>query len=171
MKQKKAQLKIQEMAFMIVAVVLFFVLAGLFIFSVFYMNMLKEANNLREWKTLSSAINLADSPEFSCVDSKSNCIDTDKLITLLNKKIYTNLWQFSSLKIIRDSGFNKTEEKMIKCSSENYPNCDIFLIYDKKVKNERAITSYAALCRSEYEEGIYEKCEIGKLIAGNEVII
>jgi hypothetical protein len=169
--KNKAQIKIQEMAFMLVAVFFFFILAGLFVFSVFYLNAIKEANKIKEFKTLSSITNLANSPEFNCVDLKSNCVDSDKLITLIDRKIYKNFWQFSSLKVVKESAFNKTEDKMIKCNSENYPDCDVFLIYDNKIKNERLISSYVALCRAEYAEGYYEKCEIAELIAGNEVII
>ncbi len=155
---------------MMIAVFFFFILVGLFVFSVFYLKVIKEVNTIREWKTLSSVTNLANSPEFNCVDLKFNCVDSDKLISLVDRKIYRNFWQFSSLRVIKDSGFGKSEEKMIKCTSENYPNCDVFLIYDRKVKNEVLISSYVALCRTEYEEGYYEKCEIAKLIAGNEVI-
>ncbi|MDD5193450.1 MAG: hypothetical protein PHF67_02585 [Candidatus Nanoarchaeia archaeon] len=167
---KRSQIKIQEMAFMIVAVVLFFALAGLFLFSIFYVNMVKEANSLREFKTLSSVVNLANSPEFSCVDLRTNCVDEDKLINLVDRKTYRNFWQFSSLRVIKSSAFNKTESEIIKCNLGNYPNCDEFVIYDKKVKNERLIQSHVALCRTEYEIDYYDKCEIGKLIAGTEVI-
>lgn len=156
---------------MLVAVVLFFALAGLFLFSIFYINLQKEANSLREWKTLSSIVNLANSPEFNCVDSRANCIDEDKLINLVDRKVYKNFWQFSSLKIIKNSAVNKSEEEMVRCDIGNYPDCDEFIIYDKKVKNERQIANHVALCRTEYQEDYYEKCEIGKLIAGTEVFI
>lgn len=178
---KKSQIKIQEMAFMLVAVVLFFALAGLFLFSIFYINMMKEANSLKEFKTLSSVVNLAKSPEFSCVDSQSNCVDEDKLINLVDRKVYKNFWQFSSLKLIKNTALNKSKDKLVECNLGNYPDCDEFVIYDKKasseayasgekVKNERQIESHVAICRIEYQEGYYEKCEIGKLIAGTEVI-
>src|SRR3989338_978299 len=167
---KRSQIKIQEMAFMLVAVVLFFALVGLFLFSIFYINMVKEANSLREFKTLSSVINLANSPEFNCVDLRANCVDEDKLINLVDRNVYRNFCQFSSLRLIKNSDFNKTEDKIIKCNPGNYPDCDEFIIYDKKVKNERLIQSHVALCRTEYKENYYEKCEIGKLIAGSEVI-
>lgn len=168
--EKKAQIKIQEMAFMLVAVVLFFALAGLFVFSIFYVNLQKEANSLREWKTISSLVNLANSPEFNCIGGKVNCVDEDKLINLVDRKVYRNFWQFSSLRVIKLSEMNKNEDNLIKCNLGNYPNCDDFVIYDKKVKNERLIETIVALCRTEYEEDYYEKCEIGKIIAGIEVI-
>jgi hypothetical protein len=61
---------------------------------------------------------------------------------------------------------------MIDCNTTNYPNCDLFLIYDKEEPNERAISSYVALCRKEYENTYtYDKCEIAKLVAGTKIRI
>ena len=166
----KAQIKIQEMAFMLVAVILFFVLAGLFIFSIVYSNMIEQANEITESRTLSSITNLADSPEFNCVDSKPNCVDSDKLISLIGKTSYEKFWHFSSLSVVKTSGFNKSESEMIKCTLANYPNCDMFNVYDKQVANERVISSFVALCRKERENDYtYDKCEIAKLIAGTEI--
>ncbi len=172
---KKGQLKIQEMAFMLVAVVLFFGLVVLFVLTVVYKNIYNQVNIINQEKTLTSLINLADSPEFRCVTTKSNCVDGDKVISLMNRSFYSNFWQFSSLSIIKSSAFAKNESEMIKCNWANYPDCDLIVIYDKKVKNERAISSYVAFCRKEYEKVdtytgyTYDKCEIAKLIAGTEL--
>jgi len=170
MKNKKGQLQIQEMAFMLVAVLFFFVLVGLFVASIMYSNLHEDATQIAETRTLTSVTNLADSPEFSCVLSKSNCVDEDKLISLINKTSYMNFWTFSSLKVVTFSAFNKNENEMIKCTRANYPECELFLVYDKNVSNERAISSYVALCRKEYENGYtYDKCELARLVAGTEL--
>ena len=51
-------------------------------------------------------------------------------------------------------------------------NCDIFNVYDRNVSNERAIASFVAFCRKEYENTYtYDKCEIAKIIAGTELKI
>ena len=78
---KKAQLKIQEMAFFLVAIVLFFVLVGLFVFSIVFSNLSKGATSAAEERTLSSITNLADAPEFSC--GEPNCVDADKILGLM----------------------------------------------------------------------------------------
>jgi hypothetical protein len=167
---KGGQLKIQEMSFMLVAVIVFFILAGLFAISILYSNLHKEATNLAEEKTLSSISNLASTPEFSCSIDKPNCVDSDKLIVMLNRPNYKNYWPFSSLTIIKSSANNKTENKMVSCNIQNYPNCDKFIVFDKKVSNERVISSYVALCRKEYENNYnYDKCEIAKMFVGTEV--
>jgi len=167
MKSNKGQLRIQEMSFMIVAIVIFFVLVGLFAFSIIYSNLHKQATEITESRTLSAITNLADSPEFSC--GKPNCVDADKLMALIGKKNYENFWAFSSLSVVASSGFDKSETEMIKCTLSNYPNCDEFVVYNKNIANEKRISNFVALCRKEYENDYtYDKCEIAKLVAGSE---
>jgi len=173
-KSKRSQLKIQEMAFMLVFVFLFFALAGLFALSIFSKNLSQEAVKIAETRTLTSITNLADSPEFYCVVSKSNCVYADKLISLTNNKTnYIKFWPFSSLKVVRIQAFDKKESEMIECNWANYPDCDVFVVYkkeDKNVKNERLVSSYVALCRKEYENSYtYDKCDIAKIVAGTEI--
>ena len=166
-KNKIAQIKIQEMAFMLIAVVVFFVLVGLFVFSIFYSNLRAEAEEIREARTLSAITNLADSPEFNC--GEPNCIDADKLMALTKSEDYEKLWPFSSLIIISQSGFGKDEEDLTECTFGNYPYCDLFFLYDKQVSNERLMSSFVALCRKDNQEGIYDKCEIAKIYAGTRL--
>lgn len=168
---KKSQLRIQEMAFMLLAVFLFFILVGLFALSIVYTNIHDTASQIAEDRTLSSLTSLANTPEMSCVSSKSNCVDGDKLINLIGKNIYGEFWPYSSLKVIKFSGFGKNEKDLIECKKANYPDCDIFYIYDKKVKNERTISTFVAMCRKEFENDYtYDKCEIAKIIAGTKLI-
>ena len=168
---KRAQLRIQEMAFKLLGVFLFFSLVGIFAFSLVYVNLSDSASQIAEDRTLSSITSLADTPEMSCVASKSNCIDGDKLINLVNKSIYGELWPYSSLSVIKFSGFGKDTSELIVCTKANYPNCDIFYIYDKKVNNERAISTHVAICRKELENGYtYDRCETAKIIAGTRLI-
>jgi|ETNmetMinimDraft_2_1059921.scaffolds.fasta_scaffold02165_4 hypothetical protein len=168
----KAQLKIQEMAFMILAVFLFFILVGVFVLSIVYSGIYEEANRIKEDRTLSAVVSLADSPELACISAKSNCIDGDKLITLIDNNRYENFWPFSSLRVIKASGFGVNEESLVECNFANYPDCDIFNVYDRNVSNERAIASFVAFCRKEYENTYtYDRCEIAKIIAGTELKI
>jgi hypothetical protein len=168
---KLAQLRIQEMAFMLLAVFLFFTLVGLFGFAIVFTNISDDASNIKEDRTLSSVTSLADTPEMSCVAAKSNCVDGDKLINLVGKDIYQELWPFSSLKVIRFSGFHKNESELIECTRANYPNCDVFYIYDKEVQNERTVSTHVAICRKELENGFtYDRCGNAKIIAGTKLV-
>jgi len=168
---KKAQLKIQEMAFMLVAVMLFFILVGLFVMSIVFTGLQDEATRLAEEKTLTAATSLADTPELSCIAAKTNCVDGDKLISLinLNNSAYDKFWPFSSLKVIKQSGFGKEDDDLVLCTYANYPDCELFIVYDKEVANERAVESFVALCRKDFEnEKTFDRCEVAKIIAGTE---
>jgi len=172
-KSKKAQLKIQEMSFMIMAVFLFFVLVGLFAFALIYSNLNKQANEIAKQRAYSSITNLADAPEFICTGSRPNCIDADKVLALIEyeskNKNYENFWPFTSLIVIKSSGFDKSEANMIPCTKLTYPNCDKFVVYDKHVRNEAFVSSFVAICRNDIDNNlVYEKCEIAKLIAGSK---
>ena len=164
---KKGQLKIQEMAFMLVAVILFFILVGLFAVSIIFKNIQESSQDIKEEATLSAIETLAGTAEFVCTGSKSNCVDGDKLMGLLNKKSYESFYSFSSLSVLRYSGFNKNESDFIECNLQNYPDCDIIKIYDKNVK-DITIHSFVAFCRRENEQGPYERCEMAQLWAGTE---
>lgn len=168
-KSKRSQLKIQEMMFMLLGVFLFFILAGLLMLSILNSNIRESANKISEENNLVIVRSLSNSPEFICTNSRPSCIDGDKLIGLIGNKNYQDFWPFSSLMIVKESGFNKSESKMTRCNAGNYPNCDVFVVYDKN-KNERAVSSFVALCRKDSENfKSYEKCEIAKIIAGSEV--
>ena len=146
--EKNAQVKIQEMAFMLVAVMLFFILVGLFAAVLLFDSINKKAEEVALRKTYTSITNLAESPEFSCTLSKTNCVDADKVIFLQNRsKTYMNYFPYSSLRIIRFDAFNLKEEDMKTCNFENYPDCDVIIIYDKKVRYETFMPSYIILCQ------------------------
>ena len=171
----KAQLRIQEMAFMLVGVFLFFALVGLIVIGIVYSGLYKTRNELAQQKTFGAMVALADSPEFSCVSSKSNCIDGDKAISLKNKTEYIKFWPFSSLRIItRYSAFNLNYDEMIECTNANYPDCDVITVYDTGASGEIASSNFVAFCRKEYQDfgnlqgRSYDDCEIGMIVAGTE---
>ena len=169
MMSKKGQLRIQEMAFMLVAVILFFILVGLFVLSITYTGLSEEATRIAEERTLSSLVVLADSPELNCI-RKNNCVDGDKFINLIGKHAYLNFWPYSGLKLVKFSGFGKDENEMLKCTVANYPDCDLIEIYDKEISNERTISTFVSFCRKDNKNDVvYDKCEIAKLIAGTKL--
>ena len=158
---KKSQLKIQEMAFMLVAVVILFVLAGLFFIGISYRDLYKSANIQERERAVSLIAKLADTPEFSNGDG---AIDTDKLLFLQERANYEGFWPVASLEIRKIY----PEESGRKCTSRNYPDCDYFKIYDSGVSRDK-VSTFVALCRKEEKDGYwYDKCELGKIIAGVE---
>src|SRR3989344_3030780 len=83
---KRAQLKIQQMAFMLMAVTLFFILVGMFFLVIKFSGLKESATMLEEENAMLLATKIANSPEFSCGNAfgttKIACIDSDKMIVL-----------------------------------------------------------------------------------------
>ena len=99
---KKGQLKIQEMSFMLLAVTIFFVLVGVLILSYKLSGLRKMATDLNEENAMTLATKLANSPEFSCGEAfgniKTSCVDADKLMVLReNIDKYSKFWGVANL--------------------------------------------------------------------------
>jgi len=167
-KNKKGQIKIQQMAFMLIAVTVFFVLAGLFMLMIKLSNLRESAELLEEKNALLLASKVADSPEFSCGDSlgkpRANCIDTDKLMALKARIAageYIDFWGIDGIEIRKvfpvDSG---------ECTVERYPNCEKITIVNATSGTGKS--NFVSLCRKEKNVNdnglIYNKCELGEII-------
>jgi len=162
--RKKTQFKIQQMAFMLLAVALFFILVGLLWFAVQYRTLHKQATELEESKAVLLSEFLSGSSEFSC---GSYCIDTDKLMVLKNKKVYREFWPVSYIEVREIY----PEQGTKICDNINYPNCSVYDIYEnEKIKSKSAIGSFVALCRYENIEGYATRiCKLGKILVGYEI--
>jgi hypothetical protein len=151
---------------MIAAVFLFFIIAGLFIVNIQFRNLKKQAGVLAENQAILLAQFLADSPEFKCnVGLGSYCIDTDKLIFLMNRPAYKNYWPVAYIKVVRIYPESTSE---VFCTKENYPDCNTYGVYTSNVKDTTSTGSYVALCRKEKIEDVENVCELGKIIIGYE---
>src|SRR4030042_5145835 len=90
-KNKKGQMKIQQMAFMLMAITLFFVLVGIFVLVIRFSGLKDTAKQLEEENAMLLVSKLANSPEFSCENAfgaLSNCIDADKIMALGSREEY-----------------------------------------------------------------------------------
>ena len=164
MTQKKAQLKIQQMAFMLIAITLFFVLVGMFVLKIQLSELRNTASILEEKNALLLVTKLANSPEFSCGEAfgniRTNCIDTDKVM-MLREKIskYEGFWDVENIEIRKIYPVLNDEE----CTLENYPDCNIIKIREGEITAE--YSNFVSLCRKEAFEGEVEnKCELAKLM-------
>ena len=155
---------------MLMAVVLFFILAFLFFIVVKYRGMYREASLLEQEKVLSTISKLADTAEFSCPSpQRALCIDADKIMVMKNREAYSGFFPVTSLSVVQI--FPTENKTLTECTMENYPNCNVFRIYKKETKtgNEETISTFVSLCRKEVENNyIYDKCSLGKMVAGFE---
>ena len=97
---KKAQLKIQQMAFVLVALMIFFGLIAIIYFSIWSSGIKKSATQRQEEEALQIALALAGAPEFAFTSSSdcSSCVDFEKIASL-NQDVYKNLWNLDYLEV------------------------------------------------------------------------
>jgi hypothetical protein len=166
---KQAQLKIQQMAFMLIAVTLFFVLVGMFVLVVKFSGLKEAAMMLEEKNAMLLVTKLANSPEFSCGEAfgsnRINCIDAEKVMMLKeNIDKYINFWGVSNIEIRK---IYPTGSEVI-CELGNYPDCNIIRIYSKAIAGYD-MSNFVSLCRKEsFNKEIYDKCELAKIMVSYE---
>jgi len=168
MQNKKAQLKIQQMAFVLLAITLFFVLAGMFALIFLISGLKNSATMLEEKNALLLVAKLANSPEFSCGSAygsdKVNCVDADKVMVLSkNMDAYSKFWGLNNIEVRKIY----PEEDTIICTFSNYPNCNSIKIKSSDSKNISGVyrENFVTLCRKEQENGVtYDNCDIAKLL-------
>jgi hypothetical protein len=161
----KAQLKIQQMAFMLIALFIFFILVGMFYIVIQSQELRRTATQKERDDAVQIANILVNSPELSCGDY---CVDADRAMVLANISSYKDFWQVNSIEI-RTIFPENTKE--VLCTRANYPNCNLIRIFDKG-KGEGTASSFVSLCkRTKEKEYIYFKCELGRMIVGYQVKI
>lgn len=151
MKSRIAQLKIQETAFMLLALALLFVLIFIFYSNMEMQQFYAATNKLKAEEALSMLEKIAAMPEFSCL--KGTCIDYDKVTAIKNVSGYDALWR----------SLNSIQIMTI------YPEKSLITVYDKGGKNTVGYSAYFPLCKTKYREGyIWQDCDLAKLIVSFE---
>lgn len=168
MVNKRAQMKIQQTAFMLVAVTLFFVLAGMFILTVVFSNLKNSAQFSEQKEALLLVSKLANSPEFSCENAfeirLGSCVDFDKIMALKKQiKNYKEFWGVEGIEIRKTYPSIGLNNQGIECLDSNYPDCNKLTLI--KSSEGIGISNFVSLCRKVYDgENTNDVCEIGKLI-------
>ena len=152
------------MAFMLIAVTLFFALVGMFLLVIVFAGLKESGKTLEEQNALSLASRLANSPEFSCGDAfgtrSANCIDFDKAMALKqNIQRYDGFWGVKGIEILKiypDTG-------SILCTEENYPECGKIEIL--KTASGVGVSNFVALCGKISINGTtQDNCDLARLI-------
>lgn len=160
----RAQMKIQEMAFSLVAIVIFFGMVALLYFSVSLSSLRQGAQNLQDEEAAELVRKITSIPEFSFTARDcSNCIDLDKTLLLKEKTSYTGFWNIDFLQIEKIYPLGNKKE----CEKTNYPECSTITIIDKEEFSSPS-TAFISLCRWEQSKGGYYKCELGRIYASGK---
>lgn len=160
---KTGQMKIQEMAFVLVAIMIFFGLVALIFFSIRVSNLRESAGELREDEAKQLVRKLASTPEFSFRNCQV-CIDFDKVLELKGKKDYQGFWNLDYLAVEL-----VYPDKNGECNKSNYPECRSITIINK-TQFGTAPDAFVSLCRWEQEKKGYFKCELGRIYASGKGI-
>lgn len=155
---KKAQLKIQQMIFMVLAITLFFILAGLFFLSVRITNLEKDVIELNRDKAVALVNKLASNPEF-IFENIPNAVDADKLMILKSEARYRDFFGVDGIIIEKVYPISDS----VECTLSTYPDCNKIKIFTSK---DSAVTSsFISLCTKETIAGnSYNKCELARLM-------
>jgi hypothetical protein len=163
--KKNGQMKIQQMAFMLVAVFFFFMLVGLFIIRVQLGNVSETAARLEQEQAIESLAVIANMPELNCDSSTPLCLDKDKMRILSRSSFdYGDFWPVASIKAYLVSSEFETE---ILCPGID---CNYYEIYNNGQSNKKEVSTFISLCETVMESGyVYENCEVGKLVVGVKI--
>lgn len=157
-RNKKAQFKIQEMAFVLVAVIVLFAFVMIF-FSRFQLSLIqKSAEEIRREEAINMLHTLAAMPELKCSSGgEINCIDISKLQGFLKvRSNYYGMWKNAYLSKIEIQEF--------------YPEGESYELYSAPEEPEQgyiAYSTYIPLCKQEKYE---MNCVIGKITVSSKAI-
>ena len=177
-RDKMGQMKIQQMAFMLIAVMLFFGMVGLVVLGVVFSGLDDKATELKEKNARLLVSKLANSPEFSCGgafgNTRTNCIDRDKVIALKDKiGIYESFWDVKSIQIRIIYPELEGDGGDILCEQNNYysGDCNLIRVLEGEDNLGISIGNYVSLCKKEKDlSGVYDKCELAQIYASYEVV-
>jgi flagellar basal body-associated protein FliL len=154
-KNKKAQLKIQEMAFVLVAVIILFGFVLIF-FTRFQLGTIQQsAAEIRREQAINMLHTIAAMPELRCSSgSEINCIDKSKLdgfMKIRNK--YNEFWKNAFITKVKIEEF--------------YPQGKEYIIYSGEDGSSVSYSTYIPLC----EQQTYDlKCIIGKITVSSKSV-
>jgi len=163
----RGQMKIQEMAFVLMAVMIFFAMVAMIYISITMNNLKQDAGDLRAQEAMGIVRKLSAAPEFAFTSfSKecSSCIDLDKVLALKSRKDYQGFWNLDRLVIKKVYPAGTGE-----CTSINYPNCETITLINK-TSNYVSQNAYVSLCHWDSYGGGYIKCEIGQIYAAGRTL-
>ena len=157
----RGQMKIQQMAFMLVAVFFFFALVGLFFIRFELRDIAGGAEELNREAAISSLEVLAAMPELRYDGCEVElCLDEDKL-GIMSTMDYSRFWPVSSVRVYK---LYPRADEFKKCPGGG---CNYYEVYDNGQSNVRTYSTFVSLCKKVREGNyVYDKCDVAKLEVG-----
>ncbi|MBI3334416.1 hypothetical protein HYZ97_02930 [Candidatus Pacearchaeota archaeon] len=158
----KGQVKIQEMAFVLIAIAVFFGLVALLYFSVRLNQLEGSALVFKDDAARALLRSLPSAPELQWAACTS-CIDLDKVIVFKeqgNSSRYAQVWELDYLAIERMYPIPVLGE----CVLGNYPACSTLTLLNTSRPDRAPTRAFVSLCRWDADTS-NEICELGVLLA------
>lgn len=155
-KPSKAQIRVKQMVFMLIAVTILIAMVGMFILMIRIQKIKNTASELEEQNAVLLASKLANSPEFSCGDAfgrqRSNCVDYDKFLILKeNMERYENFWGVKNI------------ELMIIYPAGDFRRGESLVLVEGTVEGKDA-SSFVSVCKKKVlKDKIQDVCTLGRL--------
>jgi hypothetical protein len=154
----RGQLKIQQMAFVLVALVVFFGLVFLIYASVRLNDVQNSAKSLEDLEAKELVRKFSSSAEFKWKGECASCVDLDKILVLKEKESYKEFWDLDYL-MIENLDIGNNEE----CLRRNYPRCRKITIVEEPSFGTPS-DAFVALCYFDSDSG-KDRCDLGKIFA------
>ena len=159
----RGQMKVQQMAFVLLAIMIFFAMVSLVYLSIRLNALRGDARDLQDSEAKELVRRLAGSSEFRWNDC-SNCIDLDKVLVLSEQESYKGFWNLDYLRV--DVVY---PEQVGECSKVSYPDCKSVTVIQNDEDFGIPSSSFVNLCRRAFEGGeYYEECSIGRIYASGK---
>jgi len=162
---KLAQFQIQQMAFMIIAIFIFFALAAIFILQISLSDLEGSSADIRTEKAINFLSTIPSMTELSFDDSCSNCLDKDKLTALSD--FGTEYKRFFPLESLRAFKVYPVPEENIIDGDLTCPSRDCIIIFDTDSTSYQEYATFVPVCIKSRRQGVLrEECEMWKLVGG-----
>lgn len=153
MKNKQGQMKIQEIAFVLIALMLLFSMIFIFYVRLQSADIEKKTAELRQKQALTLLDKVIAMPELRCsagFGSEGLCIDKYKA-EIMAKQEFRNSYE---------GLFKGVKEVRIK---EIYPAGNEYVIFTKDYEGYEEYTAFTRVCEEIYEGGNTQKCILAKV--------
>jgi len=158
--ERRGQLKVQEMAFVLIALMVFFALAAILYITIRGSLLEQSARDQSDEQALEAVRQIASTPEFTWSECKG-CIDLDKVF-LLKQQIARDaslqgLWDYDYIAVesvypARVGG---------ECTPATYPACNRTTVLLSQESYGVAASAFVTICRWDAQEQTV--CDLGKL--------
>ncbi len=152
--KNRAQMKIQQMAFMIIAIFIFFALVAVFFLSWQTRSLKSDFGAMQKEQAISSLAVISDMPELNCDSKTSLCLDEDKIRVMASNysQRYSEFWPVASVKVYKVYPKEQFEQ---------------IVVFDSGQTNVEEYSTFVSICKKLKGSGyVYDSCNIGKLSVG-----